>query len=72
MIAYPLHKKFPCDSTSCSEILTKSKLENWVIGRTKVFLKYYHVEELARLLEVHRRKVVTLQRGSVCLSHWVP
>ncbi|KAJ7354826.1 TRAFAC class myosin-kinesin ATPase super [Desmophyllum pertusum] len=62
MIAYPLHKKFPCDSTSCSEILTKSKLENWVIGRTKVFLKYYHVEELARLLEIHRRKVVTLQR----------
>ena len=63
ILAYPLHKKIPGDATTCSKILTKSKLENWLIGRTKVFLKYYHVEELARLLEIHRRKVVTLQTG---------
>lgn len=61
MLAYPLHKKVSGDATTCGKILTKSKLENWLMGRTKVFLKYYHVEELARLLELHRRKVVTLQ-----------
>ena len=63
ILAYPLHKKIPGDAATCGKILTKSKLENWLIGRTKVFLKYYHVEELARLLELHRRKVVTLQTG---------
>ena len=63
MLAYPLHKKVSGDATTCGKILTKSKVENWLMGRTKVFLKYYHVEELARLLELHRRKVVTLQTG---------
>ena len=63
MLAYPLHKQVPGDAATCGKILTKSKLENWLIGRTKVFLKYYHVEELARLLELHRRMVVTLQTG---------
>jgi len=61
VLAYPLHKKVPGDAATCGKILTKSKLENWLLGRTKVFLKYYHVEELARLLELHRRKVVTVQ-----------
>ena len=63
ILAYPLHKKVSGDAATCGKILTKSKLENWLIGRTKVFLKYYHVEELARLLELHKRKVVTLQSG---------
>lgn len=63
VLAYPLHKKVPGDAATCGKILTKSKLENWLLGRTKVFLKYYHVEELARLLELHRRKIVTLQTG---------
>ena len=63
ILAYPLHKKVFGDAATCGKILTKSKLENWLIGRTKVFLKYYHVEELARLLELHKRKVVTLQSG---------
>ncbi|XP_078345595.1 myosin-IIIb-like isoform X2 [Oculina patagonica] len=61
VLVYPLHKKIPGDAATCSKILTKTKQENWLIGRTKVFLKYYHVEELARLLEIHRRKVVTIQ-----------
>ena len=63
ILAHPLHKNIPGDAATCGKILTKSKLENWLMGRTKVFLKYYHVEELARLLELHRRKVVTLQTG---------
>ena len=63
ILAYPLRKKIPGDAATCGKILTKSKLENWLLGRTKVFLKYYHVEELARLLELHRIKVVTLQTG---------
>ena len=56
-------KKIPGDAATCGKILTESKFENWLLGRTKVFLKYYHVEELARLLELYRRKVVTLQTG---------
>lgn len=62
VIAYPLHKRAPCDAAACTEILRKSKIQKWLIGRTKVFLKYYHVEELAMLLEIYRKKVITIQR----------
>jgi myosin-3 len=29
-------------------LLVRLKMEGWVIGKSKVFLKYYHVEYLAR------------------------
>ena len=63
VLVYPLHKKLPSDATSCRAILKHCKLKNWLIGRTKVFLKYYHVEELAHRLEMYRRKIITLQKG---------
>ena len=63
VLVYPLYKKIPSDATSCRVILKHCKLKNWLIGRTKVFLKYYHVEELAHRLEMYRRKIVILQKG---------
>ena len=63
VLVYPLYKKIPSDATSCRVILKHCKLKNWLIGRTKVFLKYYHVEELAHRLEMYRRKIIILQKG---------
>lgn len=62
VLVYPLYKKIPSDATSCRVILKHCKLKNWLIGRTKVFLKYYHVEELAHRLEMYRRKIIILQK----------
>ena len=68
VLVYPLHLKIPRDPSSCVQILKQCKIQNWLIGRTKVFLKYYHVEELSRLLEIYREKAVILQKG---LLSWV-
>lgn len=62
VLVYPLHLKIPRDPSSCVQILKQCKIQNWLIGRTKVFLKYYHVEELSRLLEIYREKAVILQK----------
>ncbi|XP_044183508.1 myosin-IIIb-like isoform X2 [Acropora millepora] len=62
ILSYPLHKKIPSDPSSCVQILEQCKIQNWLMGRTKVFLKYYHVEELARFLDIYRQKVVILQK----------
>ncbi|XP_015761283.1 PREDICTED: myosin-IIIa-like [Acropora digitifera] len=62
ILCYPLHKKIPSDPSSCVQILEQCKIQNWLMGRTKVFLKYYHVEELARFLDIYRQKVVILQK----------
>ena len=35
-----------------------------VFRKTKVFLKYHHVEQLTELLDTLGKKVVVLQKGS--------
>ncbi|XP_073701138.1 myosin-IIIb [Garra rufa] len=42
-------------------ILQKAKLDNWVLGKTKVFLKYYHVEQLNLMLREVIARVVLMQ-----------
>ncbi|XP_064598215.1 myosin-IIIb-like isoform X2 [Liolophura sinensis] len=46
---------------NCRILLEKLGLENWQLGRTKVFLKYYHIEELTRRYEEYLKKVVLAQ-----------
>lgn len=36
---------------SCRMLLLRLKLDGWALGKSKVFLKYYHVELLARIYE---------------------
>lgn len=47
---------------NCQVILATSKLSGWQMGRSKVFLKYYHIEELAELMALLGRKAVHMQR----------
>lgn len=45
----------------CAEILHKIGLKNWKIGKTKVFLKYYHIENLTRMHDDMNHKIVVIQ-----------
>ncbi|KAL8615976.1 hypothetical protein ACOMHN_034652 [Nucella lapillus] len=47
---------------NCMKILQASKMTGWHTGKTKVFLKYHHVEQLTDLLESLGKKVVVLQK----------
>lgn len=42
-------------------LLIRLKMEGWVIGTTKVFLKYYNEEFLARLYETQVKKIIKVQ-----------
>ncbi|XP_038654074.1 myosin-IIIa isoform X4 [Scyliorhinus canicula] len=46
ILAFKSTEEPPVNPDICAAILEKVKLENWVLGKTKVFLKYYHVEQL--------------------------
>uniref|UniRef100_A0A8C9EZP7 non-specific serine/threonine protein kinase n=1 Tax=Pavo cristatus TaxID=9049 RepID=A0A8C9EZP7_PAVCR len=46
---------------NCLTILEKAKLENWILGKTKVFLKYYHIEQLNLFLREAIGRVVVMQ-----------
>jgi myosin-3 len=62
ILVYPfLNKELSPTKESCLDILYKLKLENWKIGKTKVFLKYYHAEKLSKMYDDFLKKIVIIQ-----------
>ncbi|MCI4378484.1 hypothetical protein PGIGA_G00216420 [Pangasianodon gigas] len=60
-LAFRAHQMPESSKENAVIILQKAKLDNWVLGRTKVFLKYYHVEQLNLLLREVMARVVVIQ-----------
>lgn len=46
---------------NCRLLLIRMKMEGWVIGTSKVFLKYYNEEYLSRLYETQVKKIIKVQ-----------
>ncbi|CAG5073246.1 Similar to MYO3A: Myosin-IIIa (Homo sapiens) [Cotesia congregata] len=46
---------------NCRLLLIRLKIDGWALGKTKVFLKYYHVEFLSKMYEEQLRKIVMVQ-----------
>ncbi|XP_026319847.1 myosin-IIIb-like isoform X2 [Hyposmocoma kahamanoa] len=53
---------------TCRLLLLRLKMDGWALGKSKVFLKYYHIEMLARVYEEQIRKVVLVQ---ACARRWL-
>jgi len=49
-------------AANCHKILTSAKLEGYQIGKTKVFLKYWHVDKLIELLEAVHKAASMIQK----------
>ncbi|XP_064389484.1 myosin-IIIb-like isoform X3 [Halichondria panicea] len=62
VISYPLSGRVSPSPTNCVQLLMQAGLEKWVIGKTKVFLKYYHVDRLSQLLASYHRSATNIQR----------
>ncbi|XP_030642371.1 myosin-IIIb [Chanos chanos] len=60
-LAFRAHQMPESSKENAMAILQRAKLENWVLGKTKVFLKYYHVEQLNLLLREVIGRVVVMQ-----------
>uniref|UniRef100_A0AAZ3RSM1 non-specific serine/threonine protein kinase n=1 Tax=Oncorhynchus tshawytscha TaxID=74940 RepID=A0AAZ3RSM1_ONCTS len=61
ILAFHAHKEPDASPETCAAILEKAKLENWVLGKTKVFLKYYHVETLNLMVRQTIDRIVLVQ-----------
>lgn len=42
-------------------LLLRLNMDGWALGKTKVFLKYYHIETLSRLYQDQLKKIVKVQ-----------
>ncbi|PWA18073.1 hypothetical protein CCH79_00004003, partial [Gambusia affinis] len=68
MLAFHAHEEPAVTPETCATILEKAKLENWAMGKTKVFLKYYHVEHLNLMVQQATQRIVLLQ---ACVRGWL-
>uniref|UniRef100_A0AAX7UGJ8 Myosin IIIB n=1 Tax=Astatotilapia calliptera TaxID=8154 RepID=A0AAX7UGJ8_ASTCA len=60
-LAFRAHEMPETSKENAVAILERAKLKDWVLGKTKVFLKYYHVEQLNLLLREVIARVVVMQ-----------
>lgn len=60
-LAFDFNESVELTKDNCRLLLVRLKMDGWIIGKTKVFLKYYNVEYLSRLYEVQVTKIVKVQ-----------
>nr|XP_026486396.1 myosin-IIIb-like isoform X3 [Vanessa tameamea] len=67
-LAYSYDEEIKPNRDSCRLLLLRLKMDGWALGKSKVFLKYYHVEVLSRIYEEQIRKIVLVQ---ACVRGWL-
>ncbi|XP_076669129.1 STKc_myosinIII_N_like and MYSc_Myo21 domain-containing protein ninaC isoform X3 [Andrena cerasifolii] len=60
-LAFDFDENVEITKDNCRLLLIRLKMEGWVLGKTKVFLKYYNEEYLSRLYETQVKKIVKVQ-----------
>ncbi|KAG4070138.1 hypothetical protein HA402_013381 [Bradysia odoriphaga] len=67
-LAFGFDEKVQVTRENCRMLLCRLKMDGWALGKTKVFLKYYHVEFLGKLFEDQVRKITLVQ---ACVRRWL-
>ncbi|XP_069361962.1 myosin-IIIb-like isoform X2 [Maniola hyperantus] len=67
-LAFSYEEEVKPNRDSCRLLLLRLKMDGWALGKSKVFLKYYHVEVLARIYEEQIRKIILVQ---ACARAWL-
>ncbi|KAM7024461.1 myosin-IIIb-like isoform 1-T1 [Acridotheres tristis] len=52
----------PLTKESCLEILQSTELKGWICGKSRLFFKYWHQEQLAKYVERLERAAVIIQK----------
>uniref|UniRef100_T1PFP8 Myosin head n=1 Tax=Musca domestica TaxID=7370 RepID=T1PFP8_MUSDO len=60
-LAFDFDETVDITRENCRLLLIRLKMEGWDIGKSKVFLRYYNDEFLARLYETQVKKIIKVQ-----------
>ncbi|XP_053973288.1 myosin-IIIb-like isoform X2 [Hylaeus volcanicus] len=67
-LAFGYDERVVANRDNCRLLLIRLKMDGWALGRTKVFLKYYHVEFLSKMYEEQLKKIIMVQ---ACVRRWL-
>lgn len=60
-LAFSCDEQVVANKESARILLLRLNLDGWALGKTKVFLKYYHIDFLAKIYEDQLKKIVRVQ-----------
>lgn len=60
-LAFGYKERVVANREFCKILLTRLKIDGYALGKSKVFLKYFHIEYLAKLYEEQIKKIVLVQ-----------
>ncbi|KAL9925896.1 STKc_myosinIII_N_like and MYSc_Myo21 domain-containing protein ninaC [Glossina fuscipes fuscipes] len=60
-LAFDFDETVDINQENCRLLMIRLKMEGWNLGKSKVFLRYYNDEFLARLYEVQVKRVIKVQ-----------
>ncbi|XP_069183192.1 myosin-IIIb [Procambarus clarkii] len=67
-LAFNFDERVTASRENCRLLLLRLKMDGWALGKTKVFLKYYHVEFLTKMYEKQIRRIIQVQ---ACVRRWL-
>ncbi|XP_019889251.2 myosin-IIIb isoform X2 [Ooceraea biroi] len=67
-LAFGYDERVIANRDNCRLLLIRLKMDGWALGKTKVFLKYYHVEFLSKQYEEQLKKIIMIQS---CVRRWL-
>ncbi|KAG7174088.1 Myosin-IIIa-like [Homarus americanus] len=67
-LAFNFDERVTASKENCRLLLLRLKMDGWALGKTKVFLKYYHVEYLTKIYEKQIRRIIQVQ---ACVRMWL-
>ena len=62
-LVFPYTSNPQASKENCSKVLNRLGIDDWMMGKTKVFLKYYHSTQLDKLKEDQLMRIITAQRA---------
>lgn len=66
-LAFGFNERIVANRDTCRTLLMRLKMDGWALGKSKVFLKYFHVEMLSKLYEEQNRRIIIVQS---CARRW--
>ena len=68
VLGFPFSSNPPATAASCSQVLQKAGLQGWQVGKTKVFLRYFHMDELNEKFLPFPLAAQKLTKGQLLIS----
>lgn len=68
-LAFDFYENVEVTKENCRLLLIRLKMEGWLIGKTKVFLRYYNEEYLSRY--VHDEGVLKTIKTNIILTEYL-